>query len=216
MLVKDVIQSLRAALISSSSPINLDVVSSLVKVFLSDLHSLSPEDRLAVTAELESELQITYETLVDPESTEQVQCFLAVLYSLREALAPSSIVSLWFYLAMRPALRNSRLDKTTHDYVKDLVVMTIQSADEESRSSEIQKRIMDLYLLDAPSEHSAVDALEDADLDPEERERRRVWKENLQDILITDGLKRPRVRSLYSLDTSPLLTQTAPPPIGIL
>ncbi|KDQ10321.1 hypothetical protein BOTBODRAFT_147832 [Botryobasidium botryosum FD-172 SS1] len=190
MSPQDVAQSLQAAL-ASPPPVDLTGVTSIAQQFISGLQSLDEEERATATAELEKELQYTYENLVDVESTDQVQCFFTVLYVLREALPHASIVSLWFYLAIRPALRNTRLNAATVEHVKELVLMTMQS-EGESKPDEIHRRVMDLYLLDAPSEHSAVEALEDVDLDSEERKKRRVWKENLQDILITHGLTRPK------------------------
>jgi hypothetical protein len=54
---------------------------------------------------------------------------------------------------------------------------------------------LDLYLLDASNEASAEDVLEGADLPREERDQRKIWKENLEDILVAFGVDQPEVRS---------------------
>ncbi|CCM02391.1 uncharacterized protein FIBRA_04489 [Fibroporia radiculosa] len=169
---------------------------------------------------LENELQVIHDDLIDHAVLSQTEVFLAVLYHLRPILPPASLISTWYDLVLRPALREPRLPIPSVDHAKELVLAALDSAtgtdigakdeSEEERVKErerqrekvgeFRRRLMDLYLLDAYNECSGDDVLEWAELDTEQRNKKACWKANLEDVLVKAGLERPQVRSLRTID----------------
>ncbi|KAJ7632495.1 hypothetical protein FB45DRAFT_912598 [Roridomyces roridus] len=125
--------------------------------------------------------------VVDHSSPHHTQVFLAVLHHLR--LAPCSIISSWFDLVIRPALREPNLAVPAVNYAKELVLSALCQSD--PRVPDFRRRLLDLYLLDAFNEGSGHDLVEWAALDSLRREQQTRWKLNLQDILLTFGEKCP-------------------------
>lgn len=149
-----------------------------------------------LTLQLEEELQaIHHQSSLNVRETE---VFLAVLYHLSPIWPVVSIISSWFDLLLRPALREPRLSTPAVNYAKDLVVGALSSSTyeegEEGKVKDFRRRLMDLYLLDAFNEGSGEDVMESALLSEEEKEGRRCWKANLEDVLLRFGGQRPYVR----------------------
>ena len=140
-------------------------------------------------------LEDLYHQVLDHAVFHQVEAFLTVLYHLRIVIPAGSIVSTWFDLVLRPALREPKLSTPTVRFAKELVIIGLVTFDEEntSRTKDFRRRLLDLYLLDAHSESSGEDALEWAELDKVSREKRECWKSNLEDVLIAFGMKCPQV-----------------------
>ena len=164
----------------------------------------------AIVASFEDELQAIHDTTIDYASlTTQAEPFLGVLYHLRPILPPSSIISTWFELTLRPALREPRLPTPSVEYAKGLIIAAldvgsfVDDSDEErekqmEKMSGFRRRLMDLYLLDAYNEISGDDVLEWATLDVEQREKKSCWKANLEDVLIRVGLQKPEVSNTFT------------------
>ncbi|KAI0362191.1 hypothetical protein OH77DRAFT_1515479 [Trametes cingulata] len=180
--------------------------------------SASP-DSSALLTQLEDELQVIYDDVVGHALFPQAEIFLAFLYHLRPVLPASSIISTWFDLVLRPALREPKLPLPAVNNAKELIISaldpgsSIAAADEDPAEAEKQKervgdfrrRLMDLYLLDAFNESSGDDVLEWAELDEEQREKKACWKANLEDVLVRVALERPQdfLTELYHCFISP-------------
>ena len=145
--------------------------------------------------QLEDDLQAIHHEVVDHSSLHQTETFLAVLHHLSALLSSSSIISIWFDLVLRPALREPKLRTTAIKHAKDLIVSALKRPDQGNpdKVPEFRRRLLDLYLLDAFNDSSGDDVLEWAQLDLAEREGRIHWKQNLEDILLTFGTERPHV-----------------------
>jgi hypothetical protein len=140
-------------------------------------------------------LENLYHQVLDHAVFRQVEAFLTVLYHLRVVIPVASIVSTWFDLVLRPALRQPKLPTPAVRFAKELVLVGLVTFDEENtnKTKDFRRRLLDLYLLDAHSESSSEDALEWAELDKIARDKRGCWKSNLEDVMITFGMKCPQV-----------------------
>jgi hypothetical protein len=190
----DISRQLRLYLERSPQALSPQDVYTLLDNFVSDCNT-SEEPEVSI-CNLESELQVIRDTL-DLSECAQTEDLLCVLRHLEPVLSSTSLISTWFDLALRTALREPRLSQKALTQAKDLVIIALEKPD--NRHPEIQgefrRRILDLYLLDASNEADPEDVLEWADLPGEQRDQRRIWKENLEDILVVFGMDQPEVRS---------------------
>ncbi|KAI9571299.1 hypothetical protein HD554DRAFT_2016692 [Boletus coccyginus] len=141
---------------------------------------------------VEEELQIVYNDVVDHTSLGHTEVFLGVLHHLRPLLSSTSIISTWFDLVLRPALREPRLPTTSVTHAKELIILAAENEDRRhpEKVHEFRRRLM-VHLLDAYNEGSGDDILEWAKLDQKQRDKRCLWKCNLEDALIKFGLNCP-------------------------
>ncbi|KZV97656.1 hypothetical protein EXIGLDRAFT_832683 [Exidia glandulosa HHB12029] len=116
--------------------------------------------------------------------------FIALL-ALPEMHHPEKVVSTWTELALQAVLKHTRLDSQTLQAAKELAVGALAGPDDALYVSEYRKRVFQLYLLDAPSDTSGPDAVDSAAMDEAEKESKKVWKENLGDILIAFAMRNP-------------------------
>lgn len=146
---------------------------------------------------LHEELQIVYDDAVDHTSLGHVEVFLAVLYHLRSLLPSTSIISTWFDLVLRPALREPRLPTVSVMHAKQLIIFAAENegSTHPEKVHEFRRRLMD-HLLDAYNEGSGDDILEWTRLDQSQRDKRHLWKNNLEDVIVKFGLNCPVVRAL--------------------
>ena len=190
----DISRQLRLYLERSSQALSPQDIYTLLDNFVFD-YNASEEPEVSI-CNLENELQVIRDTL-DLSECAQIEDLLCVLRHLEPLLSSTSLISTWFDLALRPALREPRLSHKALTQAKDLVIVALEKPD--NRHPEIQgefrRRILDLYLLDASNETSPEDVLEWADLPGEQRDRRRIWKENLEDIIVVFGMDQPEVRA---------------------
>ncbi|KAJ7694239.1 hypothetical protein B0H17DRAFT_981160 [Mycena rosella] len=154
--------------------------------------SSSPESELLVF-QLEEQLHQAHDDLVDHSSLHHTQVFLAVLSHLRPILPSVSVISYWFDLVLRPALREPKLPVPAVNHAKELVVSALRKDDDRyaDKVAEFRRRLLDLYILDAFNEGSGDDVLEWAALDALQRDQKSRWKSNLEDILLKSGQERP-------------------------
>lgn len=145
---------------------------------------------------VEEELQIVYNDVVDHSSLGHTEVFLDVLHHLRPLLPSTSIISTWFDLVLRPALREPKLPTISVTHAKELIIFAAENEDRRypEKVHEFRRRLMD-HLLDAYNEGSGYDILEWAKLDQKQRDKRYPWKSNLEDVLVHFGLKCPAVRA---------------------
>jgi hypothetical protein len=167
---------------------------SLLEDCIASLRKIASNESQGIVAEVADNLQHIYITSVDHSDLRQFSGFLSLLHALLPSLPPSSIISSWWDLALRPALRTPKLNQLSVSQAKELVLHGM-SGGEESKASEFRRRIVDLYLLDVLSDSSGDDAVETAKMEAEEQELRRCWKMHLEGILLSDGIRRPKVRS---------------------
>ncbi|TRM61869.1 hypothetical protein BD626DRAFT_500788 [Schizophyllum amplum] len=142
--------------------------------------------------ELEEELQTINAEEVDHTILYHIQVFLAVLSHLESVLSADSIISSWFDLILRPALREAKLSTASVDQAKELVLAALRKADDASydKVCSFRRRLLDLYL-GATFNEAGDDVLEWAELDEREKDRCAVWKSNLEDVLLKHGTQCP-------------------------
>jgi len=190
----EISRQLRLYLEGSSQALSAQEVYALVDSFVTDVNA--SDDPESPICNLENELQVIRDTL-DLSECAQTEALLSVLRRLEPVLSSTSLISTWFDLVLRPALREPNLSHKAITQAKDLVIVALEKPD--NRHPEIQgefrRRVLDLYLLDASNEASPEDVLEWADLPREQRDQRKIWKENLEDILVGFGMNQPEVRS---------------------
>ena len=145
--------------------------------------------------QLQEDLHSIHNEVVDYTCLHQNEIFLAVLYHLGPLLPPTSVIS-WFDLLLRPALREPDLPTQAIHHAKELIISALQKRNEvhADKVRDFRRRLLELYLLDAFNDGSSDDVLEWAELNVEERQRRTLWKHNLEDILVKFGNERPEVR----------------------
>ncbi|KAH7914969.1 hypothetical protein BJ138DRAFT_242278 [Hygrophoropsis aurantiaca] len=209
MSVSALSQQVRQSLEEGNDNVSLDEKLNAVDDFV--IQCSSCEEPEVLLFNLEEELQTIHNELVDHTSLYQTEIFLSVLYRLRPLLSSTSVISTWFDLVLRPALREPRLPTPAVSYAKELVIFATERIDERhpEKLGEFRRRLLDLYLLDAYNEGSGDDILEWAGLDQGQREKRSLWKCNLEDILVRYGLQRPQdlmavIHSCFVLPSSRL------------
>lgn len=144
--------------------------------------------------DFEEELQNIYGEDVDFYQLRTVEIFLDVLVHSRPILPATTVISNWFEVLIRPALRHPHLRPTTVEHAKELVIEALEEDDgNPDMVKNFRRRLVDLFLLDAFNESSGKDILEWAQLDETQKSKNIWWKNNLEDILIRHGLSRPSV-----------------------
>jgi len=165
----------------------------LVDQFVSEC-SLSAEPEVLLS-QFEEELQTIHHQVVGHSSLFQMEVFLAVLYHLRVVLSPNSIITTWFDLVLRPALREAKLPTAASNHAKGLIISALskENPDLPEKVRDFRCRLLDFYLLDTYNDCSGEDVLEWAGLDRLQRGKSSRWKENLEDILLRFGMEQPQV-----------------------
>ncbi|KAI0818775.1 hypothetical protein BC629DRAFT_1579276 [Irpex lacteus] len=157
---------------------------------------LHTQNSAGVLEQLEEDLQTIYHDVIDQSESSHNRIILSVLYHLRPILPSVSIISTWFDLVLRPALREPKLPEETVTHAKELIVSALSPVkqvrdavsddpDKDKRrekSREFRRRLMELYLLDAYNESSGEEVLEWAELDDAQKETKACWKSNLEDV----------------------------------
>lgn len=193
-VMTEILRQLRLYLEGSSQALSAQEVYAFVDNFVTDVNaSEEPESSIC---NLENELQVIRDTL-DLSDCARTEALLSVLRHLEPVLSSTSLISTWFDLVLRPALREPNLSHKAITQAKELVIVALEKPDSghPEIQGEFRRRILDLYLLDASNEASAEDVLEWAELPREQRDQRRIWKENLEDIIVGFGMDQPEVRS---------------------
>lgn len=195
MSVVDLARQVRSLLEGDSSSSLSQVVDS-IECAVSDW---SPSDSQLFLSSLED----IYHDVIDHDLFHQVNTLLTVLYHLRPIIPATSIISTWFDLVLRPALREPKLPTSGVKYAKELILAALEKPDDDNaeKLKNFRRRLFDLYLLDAHNESSGDDALEWAELDQDQRDRKSRWKANLQDVLVMFGILRPEVSRHHSFFT---------------
>ncbi|KAH9048166.1 hypothetical protein EDB84DRAFT_1458760 [Lactarius hengduanensis] len=190
MSTTEVSRQLRLYLERSPQALSGPEVYALVDAFVSDC-TASEEPEVSVQT-LENDLQVIRDTL-DLSECADTETLLSVLRHLEPVLSSTSLISTWFDLVLRPALREPRLSHSAITQAKDLVVVALEKPDHvhPEIQGEFRRRILDLYLLDAFNEGSAEDAIEWASLPRDQRDQWNIWKGNLEDILVVFGMDQP-------------------------
>jgi hypothetical protein len=145
--------------------------------------------------QFEEELQNIYDHVLDHSSPLQKEIFLAILYHLCAILPSTSVISTWFDLVLRPALRETKIPTIATNHAKELIILALTRTDPNylEKVRDFRCRLLDLYLFDTYNEASEDDVLESVRLDKGERDNQMRWKENLEDILLKLGIARPHV-----------------------
>ncbi|KAH9946055.1 uncharacterized protein BXZ73DRAFT_86256 [Epithele typhae] len=148
--------------------------------------------------QLEDELQVIYDDLLGHSLLPHAETFLSFLYHLRPVLPSKSVISIWFDLVIRPALREPKFNFSDS-------ADPAEAEKQKERMGEFRRRLVDLYLLDAYNESSGDDVLEWAELEQGQREQKACWKSNLEDVLVGIGLARPQdfLTAIYHCFSAP-------------
>lgn len=197
MSVATVSRQVRSFLAESPDAQPLDETLQVVDSFV--LECSSSDDHESLLHSLENDLLEIHHDLVDHSSFDQTVTFLTVLHHLRPVLSSTSIISTWFDLVLRPALREPKLPTKAVNHAKGLIVCALETSQNQEKVGEFRRRLLDLYLLDALNEGSEDDVLEWADLDQKQRDTRMHWKNNLEDVLVKFGLEKPTVSFIMAL-----------------
>ncbi|KAG6333959.1 hypothetical protein ID866_5127 [Astraeus odoratus] len=157
------------------------------------IHAYSDEPE-GLLRNLEKGLQTIHSDVVDHTLPGHTEIFLGILHRLRPLLSSTSVISTWFDLVLRPALREPKLPTASVNHAKDLIISAAKTVDvrHPDKASEFRRRLLELYLLDVSVENSGDDILEWAELDQQQRDKKSLWKSNLEDILVKFGLQCPR------------------------
>jgi hypothetical protein len=183
MSVKDILIHIRASFLAPPPPSLSDLLP-LIDVYISDTAYSSDAAKA-----LDNGLLDIYGDAVNHSDVSHIAAFVGILYALRMVLSSAAIIS-WFDSLLRRALRDPRLAPGAVAQAKTLVLMALYD-DGEIKSQLLRKRLVELYILDAPRENdNAVEQMEQA---ADERARMAVWKNNLEDLLVSDGLTKPKV-----------------------
>lgn len=199
MSTTDVLRQLKSTLAETPNPESVQELTKTVDSNVSELLATGGIVNSTSLGELLEGLETIYNQDVHYAHIGQLGIFVEVLYHLKPALSSIHLISTWFEMVLCPALRHPSLPVGVVDHAKELVVFALENiGDVPEKVGEFRRRVLDLYLLDALNEGSPDDALEVAELDEGQREKRLCWKTNLEDILLRFGLRRPKVQSLPS------------------
>ena len=191
MSVTTLSRQVRCFLAGSADAPQLEEVLRTVDSFVLDCSSSEEYD--ALLHSLENDLQEIHHDLVDHSSFDQTVTFLTVLHHLRPVLFSTSIISTWFDLVLRPALREPKLPTLAVNYAKGLIICALETSQNQEKVGEFRRQLLDLYLLDTLNEGSEDDVLEWANLNRQQRDTRMHWKSNLEDVHVKYGLEKPTV-----------------------
>ncbi|CAE6436938.1 unnamed protein product [Rhizoctonia solani] len=175
---KDILQHIQATFLAPPPPHLTDLLP-LIDSYISETAQLEPE--------LDHGLLDMY-SQVDHSDISHLAAFVQVLYAFRMILSSASIIS-WFDSLLRRALREPRLDVEAVKQAKELVLMPLYD-ESESKAQLLRRRLVQLYVLDAPKENDS--AVETMAQNADERAKMAVWKSNLEDLLVSDGVTRPK------------------------
>ncbi|KEP48690.1 hamartin protein [Rhizoctonia solani 123E] len=176
---KDILLHIQATFLAPPPPQLTDLLP-LIEAYVSETAQLE--------AELDHGLLDIYSQAVDHSDVSHLGAFVGVLYAFRMLLSSVSIIS-WFDSLLRRALREPKLDVEAVKQAKELVLMPLYD-ESESKAQLLRRRLVQLYVLDAPKENDS--AVETMAQNADERAKMAVWKSNLEDLLVSDGFTRPR------------------------
>ncbi|KAG9103706.1 hypothetical protein FRC06_008700 [Ceratobasidium sp. 370] len=185
MSVKDILVHIRASFLAPPPPLLSDLLP-LIDVYISDTANSNDD---AKATELDNGLLDVYGDAVNHSDVSHIGAFVGVLYALRMVLSSAAIIS-WFDSLLRRALREPKLTPGVIAQAKELVLMPLYD-DGEAKAELLRRRLVQLYVLEAPLESD--NTVEEMEQEADERARMAVWKNNLEDLLVSDGLTRPKV-----------------------
>ncbi|TFK54957.1 hypothetical protein OE88DRAFT_1717047 [Heliocybe sulcata] len=191
MSIPDLARYLRQVLDDASDIQVTNHLAPLVEPLIAEYCS-SPEPD-TIRTRLDDELLTIHKDVLEHTSPRHLDIFLTALQDLQPILSPCSVISTWFDIILRPALRDPKLPDATVNRAKELIISALhrRSDDYSEKIREFRRRLLDLYLLDAHNEGSGEDVLEWAALDQDQRGKRTCWKENLEDTLARYSLEQP-------------------------
>ncbi|KAG8685131.1 hypothetical protein FRC09_014943, partial [Ceratobasidium sp. 395] len=205
MSVKDILLHIRASFLAPPPPSLSDLLP-LIDVYISDTANAFDDTK---ATELDNGLLDIYGDAVNHSDVSHIGAFVGVLYALRMVLSSAAIIS-WFDSLLRRALREPNLAPGAIAQAKELVLMPLYD-EGEVKAGLLRRRLVQLYVLEAPLESD--NTVEQMEQEANERTKMTVWKNNLEDLLVSDGLTRPKLNRLsrsahkiaVSFANSPLL-----------
>lgn len=169
----------------SGAELTLDVGLSAATAFASESTSKDVED-------LEDFLQEIYMSSIDQTNIPQFAGFISIMHTLLPVLPAASIITTWFDILLRASFRTPQLPRQAARRARELV---LHGLDDEAhpKTASFRRMIIDLYLSGASKDSSGDEALEDVALDHAEQQKQRCWKQNLEETLLADALRYPKV-----------------------
>ncbi|KAF8527676.1 Hamartin protein-domain-containing protein [Gautieria morchelliformis] len=184
-LDSDISRRIRAVLDSDSPTKYLSELVTAIDAFVQQHR----DQEIAVLDQMQNEVESMYKELVDHSSSKNVEAFVSILHAFLPVFQPLHIITCWWDLVLRPALRDPRLSAKALQQVKVIALHGL--IPDSSKAPEFRKRIIELFILDVHDEVSRRDALEHAAMSPNERRIQQLWKHNLGDILEDFYVQRP-------------------------
>lgn len=191
----DISQRIRAALDSGSPSKNLSDLVAAIDAFVQQQQD-DPDP--AIIEQLQAEGEAIHKEQMDRTSATTVEAFVTIMHALLPLITPLYIITCWWDLVLRPALREPRLSARAKQQAKALTLKTLTS--DSPKAPEFRKRIIELFLLDVQDDLSRSDALEHATMSADEKRIQKVWKHNLTDILKEVHVQKPDVGHLGTLE----------------
>lgn len=173
----DISRRIRVALDSDSPTKNLTEVINAIDAFVQQQQEID----LAVLDQLQGEVESIYKELVDHSLPANVEAFVSILHGFLPVFKPINVITCWWDLVLRAALRDPRLPAKALQQVKAITLHGL--IPDSPKAPEFRKRIIELYLLDVHDEISRRDVLEHATMSANERRIQQLWKHNLGNIL---------------------------------
>jgi hypothetical protein len=191
-LTSDISRRIRVVLDSDSPTKYLSELVTAIDAFVQQHR----DQETTILKQMQNEIESMYKELVDHSSSENVEAFVSILHALLPVSQPLHIITCWWDLVLRPALRDPRLSAKALQQVKVIALHGL--IPDSSKAPEFRKRIIELFILDVHDEISRRDALEHATMSPNERRIQQLWKHNLGDILEDFYVQRPEVGHLIA------------------
>lgn len=186
----EISRRIRVALESDSPTKNLPEVLIAIDAFVQQ----QQETDLVALDQLHSEVESVHKDLVDHSVPATVEAFVSILHSFLPVFKPIDVITCWWDLVLRAALRDPRLPVKALQQVKEITLHGL--IPDSSKAPEFRKRIIELYLLDVHDEISRRDVLEHAAMSANERRIQQLWKHNLGNILKAFYVEKSQVNYL--------------------
>lgn len=174
----DISRRIREALDGDSPAQDLSDVIGAIGIFVQKQQE-SPDS--TVVDQLQTDWETLCKELVDHSSPGKVEVFVSILHAFIPVSQPVYIITCWWDLVLRAALRDPRLSAKALQEVKAITLHGL--IPDSPKAPEFRKRVIQLFLLDVHDEISRGDALEHATMSADEKRIQHLWKHNLGDIL---------------------------------
>jgi len=124
MSVSDLSRQLRSLLQNPHDTVSTNAFKDKLRDFVLDTSASSSQTK-PIVSQLEDDLQRIHKDLLVHGNVKQTEIFLSVLFHIRPLLSPNSVISTWFELVLRPALREPKLPTPAVTHAKELILQAL-------------------------------------------------------------------------------------------